>query len=168
MHILVYPIGGVGVNQFKKNLMRVFWFLGQFEDAISEHETELRLCEALEDSLGRAVAHRRIGECLSELGKYEEALQHQQQYLDLSHKCDSVLEQQRAYATLGRIHYQHAEQITDTMEVEQSLKQAEAAFNKSLDVCKLLKEATSDSELAEMKARIFMNLGNHLFSVISV
>lgn len=106
------------------------------------------------------MAHRRIGECLSELGKYQEALQHQQQYLDLSLKCDSVLEQQRAYATFGRIHYQHAEQSADTLEVEKSLRQAEKAFKKSLDMCELLREATSDSELAEMKARIFMNLGN--------
>jgi len=35
----------------------------------------------LNDTIGIGIAHRKIGEALNELGKYEEALKHQYKYL---------------------------------------------------------------------------------------
>lgn len=47
---------------------------GDYEAAISEHQQELALSEALNDVIGRAVANRKIGECYAELGNIEAAL----------------------------------------------------------------------------------------------
>ena len=41
--------------------------------------------------MGIGVAHRQIGEALCELGKYEEALQHQHKYLGIHFPQNFVL-----------------------------------------------------------------------------
>ncbi|XP_068524572.1 tonsoku-like protein [Anas acuta] len=43
---------------------------GRYEEALEEHRHELRLLEAAGDRLGCAVAHRKVGERLAELGRY--------------------------------------------------------------------------------------------------
>ncbi len=45
---------------------------GEFEEAIEEHTTEKTLSEILNDPLGTAVAHRKIGECYCSLQNFEE------------------------------------------------------------------------------------------------
>ena len=35
----------------------------------------------MNDTIGIAIAHRKIGEALNELGKYESAIKHQHKYL---------------------------------------------------------------------------------------
>ncbi len=57
--------------------------LGDYEDAVSEHETELRLSEALEDIIGAGIANRKIGEVYCEMGQYEKALGHQRLHLEV-------------------------------------------------------------------------------------
>ena len=57
---------------------------GSYERALHYHQTELGLSEALADALGTAIAHRKVGECLCELGDYEQAIQHQRQHLKIS------------------------------------------------------------------------------------
>lgn len=47
---------------------------GDYKAAIKEHQQELSLSEALGDVIGRAVAHRKIGECYAEMGNIESAL----------------------------------------------------------------------------------------------
>lgn len=47
---------------------------GDYKAAIKEHQQELSLSEALGDVIGRAVAHRKIGECHAEMGNIESAL----------------------------------------------------------------------------------------------
>ena len=133
---------------------------GDYDDAIVEHEQELALSDTLEDQLGAAVAHRRIGECCSEMGQYDRALCHQQRHLELARCCGSKIEQQRAYATIGRTHYQQAETCdAGSAEEKTALDQAEQSFKQSLAVCEDLKTTVSEIEYSEMKARLMLNFG---------
>jgi len=148
---------------------------GNFDDAVAEHEQELVLCEALDDQLGMAVAHRRIGECCGELGSFDDALRHQRLHLDLAQRCGSVVEQQRAHATIGLTHFRRAEACGGgTPEEAEALSDAEEAFRQSLQMCEKLRSTTSDVEYSEMKTRLLMNFGlsytafTSLCSVISV
>ena len=79
----------------------VFFLVGKFIEAREEHEQELGICEALNDSIGAAVACRKIGENYCDLQEYEKALQFQQRHLNLAKKCGSLIEEQRALATIG-------------------------------------------------------------------
>ncbi len=64
---------------------------GDFEDAIDEHETERNICEMREDWIGKAIAHRRIGECYCELGEFEKALGHQRCHLQGARKMGNMV-----------------------------------------------------------------------------
>ena len=135
-------------------------YSGNFEDAIAEHEQELALCEALDDQLGMAVAHRRVGECYSELGSFDDALRHQHLHLDLAQRCGSVVERQRAHATIGLTHFRRAEACgSGTPEESEALNDAEDAFRQSLQMCEVLRSTISDVEYNEMKTRLLMNFG---------
>jgi len=137
-------------------------YLGSFEDAIVEHEQELALCEALDDQLGMAVAHRRVGECYGELGSFDDALRHQRLHLDLAQRCRSVVEQQRAHATIGLTHFRRAEACaTGTPEELQALSDAEESFRQSLQMCEMLRasDTINDVEYSEMKTRLLLNFG---------
>jgi len=57
--------------------------LGYFEKAVKEHTREVQLSEASQDSIGAAIAHRKVGECLCALKKYKEALFHQNLHLEV-------------------------------------------------------------------------------------
>ena len=63
---------------------------------------ELTLSEAFQDTLGQAIANRKLGECHCELGHFDQALKFQQRYLELGKMAESKEEIQRAYATIGR------------------------------------------------------------------
>ena len=133
---------------------------GSFEDAISEHEQELALSEALGDQLGMAIAHRRVGECYGELGSFDDALRHQRLHLDLAQRCGSVVEQQRAHATIGLTHFRRAEACdTGTADELEALNSAEDAFRQSLQTCEKLRGTITDVEYSEMKARLLLNFG---------
>jgi len=133
---------------------------GSFEDAIAEHEQELALSEALNDQLGMAVAHRRVGECYGELSSFDDALRHQQLHLDLAQRCGSMLEQQRALATIGLTHFRSAEACDSGTEAEDvALKSAEESFQRSLLMCERLRGMITDVEYSEMKARLLLNFG---------
>lgn len=133
---------------------------GNFEDAIAEHEQELAISEALADQLGMAVAHRRVGECYGELGSFDDALRHQRLHLDLAQRCGSVVEQQRAHATIGLTHFRRAETYdSGTAEELQALNNTEESFRQSLQMCETLRRTITDVEYSEMKARLLLNFG---------
>ena len=143
--------------------------LGDFEDAIVEHEQELVICESLGDALGAAVAHRRIGECCSELGQYDRALCHMKRHLELAKSCGNLVEQQRAHATIGRTHYQRAETCENGSDEEkQALDNAESSFVQSYRLCESLKGSIGDLEYSEMKTRLLLNFGKSLFLFLFV
>ncbi|KAJ8302577.1 hypothetical protein KUTeg_018973 [Tegillarca granosa] len=132
---------------------------GKWEEAIAEHETELGLSEALNDTIGSAVASRKLGECYCGLENYGKALQLQQRHLSLAVACKDTLEEQRAWATIGRTYLFMCDTTKNHDELLSVSKKAEDAFRKSLDVCEQLKSSTKISDYMEMKARLFLNLG---------
>ena len=97
---------------------------------MEEHQQELHLLESVQDTLGCAVAHRKIGERLAEMENYSAALKHQHLYLDLAGSLSNHTELQRAWATIGRTHLD----IYDHCQSRDSLLQAQAAFEKSLAI----------------------------------
>ncbi|XP_027130900.1 tonsoku-like protein [Larimichthys crocea] len=129
---------------------------GDYEAAIGEHTQELSLSEVLNDVIGRAVAHRKIGECYAEMGNIKAALEHQRLHLDLARSVRDHAEEQRALATIGRTYLFRYE----SDQSRNSLGQAEDAFLKSLGIVEdRLKGTVSVQEVSEMKARLFLNLG---------
>ncbi|KAL6105552.1 tonsl [Pungitius sinensis] len=129
---------------------------GDYGAAIREHQQELSLSEVLNDVIGRAVAHRKIGECCAEMGNIEAALKHQRCHLDLARSVGDHAEEQRALATIGRTYLFRYE----SDQSRNSLNQAEEAFKKSLCIVDDRLEGTvPQREISEMKARLFLNLG---------
>ncbi|XP_071965938.1 tonsoku-like protein [Antedon mediterranea] len=129
---------------------------GEYEAALEEHFQELQLSESLKDVIGSAVANRRIGECYCEMGLYKKALKYQQNHLEKAQSVDNRVEEQRALATIGRTYLLQSDIYNDKTE---ALNKAQEAFHGSLDICRELGGNVSDRELAEMKARLYLNLG---------
>ena len=67
------------------------YFVGYYEKAIKEHNREVRLSEAGQDTIGTAIAHRKVGECLCALKKYKEALFHQNLHLEVMKKSSRIV-----------------------------------------------------------------------------
>lgn len=84
--------------------------------------------------MGRA--HRIIGEIYMLLEKFEEAIEHEQIFLEMAKLSKNKVEEQRAYATIGRVHLVHGQSLTDLVASTGPLKKAEKAFLKSLIICK--------------------------------
>lgn len=101
--------------------------IGQFEEALKEHQQELQLSESTNDVVGAAVAHRRIGECHLELGSFQRAVKHHHKHLNLAKSADSYLEQQRALATIGRTHLCQADVLEGDEQME-ALGKSKSAF----------------------------------------
>ncbi|XP_070796277.1 tonsoku-like protein [Pituophis catenifer annectens] len=129
---------------------------GRFQEALEEHRLELQLLESVEDVIGCAVAHRKIGECLAELESYEAALKHQRRHLELACTVSNAVEQQRAWATIGRTYMFMAEND----QLGEALQEAEKAFMKSLAILEeKLEGQVLQREESEMRARLYLNLG---------
>lgn len=131
---------------------------GRHEDALRERRCELALYEAAGDQLEVAKAHRMIGECLCSLEDYENALNHQQQHLQISKQLDNLVEQQRALATIGRTLFLCSEQNSGQTK-QQHLTESLQAYLNSLEICDQLEDDVKMGELLEMKGRLFLNIG---------
>ncbi|ROT76363.1 putative tonsoku-like protein-like [Penaeus vannamei] len=135
---------------------------GDYDGALVQHREEAALCEALGDTIGVAVAQRRMGEVYSEMGEWGKALHCLNKYLSLAKEAESLVEEQRAYATLGRTHLQKAEEAGLRGQEEdqtKALTEAEKAFLRSLSVCERLKGAVDSQEHSQMRCRLYLNLG---------
>ncbi|CAC5396682.1 NFKBIL2 [Mytilus coruscus] len=132
---------------------------GRCDEAKAEHEKELAISEVLEDTIGSAVACRKIGECYCGMDQYDKALQFQQRHLELSRSCGNLLEEQRALATIGRTYLFQCDSARGKQNIVKASKQAEEAFCKSLTACENLKQEVKNVEYMEMKARLYLNLG---------
>lgn len=94
---------------------------GKLDEALAEHEEELRLCQQLNDEPGCGLAHRCIGEVYSEMQDYQKALRSLKVFLQISEKRKDMVEMQRAWATIGRAYF-----------MKEDLKRAETAFTMAL------------------------------------
>ncbi|KAL3860427.1 hypothetical protein ACJMK2_010551, partial [Sinanodonta woodiana] len=131
----------------------------KWEEAITEHETERGLSEALNDPIGTAVACRKLGECYCSLQEFAKALELQNQHLTLAKSCNNAVEEQRALATIGRTYFIQYESCRTSKERELALRKAKEAFLKSLEVCEQLKGTIAETDYQEMRGRLFLNLG---------
>ena len=131
---------------------------GDYVSALAEHQGELAASEALGDGVRVGVAHRRIGECHAERGEYARALEHQQLHLEAAREAGDLMEEQRAQATLGRTHLYRAE-VGEGDGGREALRHAQEAFTASLGLCEQLRGAVAAREGAEMRARLWLNLG---------
>ncbi|KAK3879247.1 hypothetical protein Pcinc_016170 [Petrolisthes cinctipes] len=136
---------------------------GDHEGSLEQHREEGALCEALEDTVGKAVSHRRMGEVYCDMGNWDAALDHQNTHLTLAKEAGSLVEEQRAHATIGRTHLQRAEDTnngtTTLSSRSRALTQAEDAFLRALSTCQRLKGEVGTMEHCQMRCRIYLNLG---------
>lgn len=131
------------------------------EDALREYTEQLKICEELRDRLRCAIAHRMIGEVYASLGNYELALVHQNLHLEGAKDMKNSIEEQRAFATLGRTYFCLAESLSGkTQKRDEALMNAKAAYVQSMELCDKL--SASEIKLEEktlMRARLLLNLG---------
>uniref|UniRef100_A0A670ZBX9 Tonsoku-like protein n=1 Tax=Pseudonaja textilis TaxID=8673 RepID=A0A670ZBX9_PSETE len=80
--------------------------------------------------------------------------QHQRRHLELARTVSNAVEQQRAWATIGRTYMFMAE----SGQLEEALQEAEKAFMKSLAILDEELEGTLGGE-SEMRSRLYLNLG---------
>ncbi|XP_053996301.1 tonsoku-like protein [Hylaeus anthracinus] len=144
-----------------KELGDLYFETGKLEDALQEYTEQLEVCSILEDKLNIAVAHRMIGEIHADRGNYEEALKYQNHYLEGAKEINNLLEEQRAYATLGRTYFCWAESLPEKSEKKtEVLINAKKAYVKSIRLCNKLGDTDIDlKELITMRARLLLNLG---------
>ncbi|XP_017881468.1 tonsoku-like protein [Ceratina calcarata] len=144
-----------------KELGDAYYEIGKYEDALQEYKEQLETCDALGDKLNAAVSHRMIGETHVNLGNYEDALDHQNLYLEGAKETENLLEEQRAYATLGRTYFCWAESLSEDSEKRpDALRSAKKAYMKSIRLCNELENTDIGlKELTTMRARLLLNLG---------
>lgn len=80
-------------------------------------------------------SHRLIGEMHMYMENFSEALVHVEIFLQMAKKTNNRVEEQRAYATIGRVHLVHGQSLPSLVTSEEPLRHAERAFLKSLNVC---------------------------------
>ncbi|KAG8191202.1 hypothetical protein JTE90_011885 [Oedothorax gibbosus] len=129
--------------------------LGQHEEALELHNEELSYNDMIKDRLGAAIANRRLGECYSQMNNFKKALTHIEIFKKIATEIGNVVEEQRAWATLGRTFY--LKYLFDLGSSD--LDKAEISYQKALELAETLKCQLSDKEFAEMKARCLLNLG---------
>ncbi|KAG7198893.1 hypothetical protein KM043_015715 [Ampulex compressa] len=144
-----------------KELGDAYFEAGQLENALQEYLEQLEVCEKLQDKLNVAVAHRMIGEVYANLGDYEQALLHQNLHLEGAKDINNTLEEQRAFATLGRTYFCLAESLDEhTKERKEALANAKDSYIQSIHLCNSLKKTNIElKEMMMMRARLLLNLG---------
>ncbi|KAI4498065.1 hypothetical protein M0802_006889 [Mischocyttarus mexicanus] len=147
-----------------KELGDLYFQTGKFEDALKEYHQQLEVCQILNDELNTAVAHRMIGETYTSLGNYEDALIHLNKYLGSTEgakKVKNLLEEQRAFATLGRTYFCFSDTLPkDSDKKKDALVDAKKAYTKSICLCNELENSNIKlEEMMTMRTRLLLNLG---------
>lgn len=147
--------------EITKALGDVYFESEQPTKALQEYTEQLSICENLQDKLNCAIAHRMIGEVHASLGDYEQALIHQNLHLEGARDMKNLIEEQRAFATLGRTYFCLAESLTDHLQKrDEALANAKLAYANSMELCdKLTGDEIKLEERTLMQARLLLNLG---------
>lgn len=136
--------------------------------ALRYHTQDLEISQRSGKPLDIAVAHRKVGEMFSELGEFQEAISHQERYLEITEDQDNLVEQQRAHATLGRTFYTQlmSETPLDTADLDAAgIQELQEMRNKSgrhyigaLKLTKTLrtKRLSSEKEIVEVSYYIYL------------
>ena len=75
------------------------------------------------------MANRKIGECYSALEDYKTALRYQKRHLQLAQSVENHVEEQRAFATIGRTYLCQGESSQQEKAAD-ALNKAQQAFLK--------------------------------------
>ncbi|CAG9836895.1 unnamed protein product [Diabrotica balteata] len=138
------------------DLSDIYMKSGRFQQAIEEFETLAEIYKLEHNQIEYGKANRGIGEAYLGLHNFKKALEHQKIYLNKAVSEKNNAEIQRAYATIGHIYLTtYLETQTDA---DQNLNNAYKYFMKSMKVCESL-TTINKLEKADMKARLFSNLG---------
>ncbi|XP_054733938.1 tonsoku-like protein [Anastrepha obliqua] len=134
---------------------------GKYQNAVNEYQQEAEIYTKLGKKLEMAKANRMIGEMFMLLSEFGKAKEHINLYLDIVKKLHNKVEEQRAYATLGRAHLLHGQNVIESSKSNamDPLRQAERAFLKSLLLIKELSGQISKLEQLDMQARCYLNIG---------
>lgn len=147
--------------EITKDLGDMYFESEQPTKALQEYTEQLSICETLQDKLNCAIAHRMIGEVHASWGDYEQALIHQNLHLEGARDMKNLIEQQRAFATLGRTYFCLAESLTNhSQKREEALSNSKMAYVNSMELCdKLTMNEIKLEEKMLMRARLLLNLG---------
>ncbi|XP_046607521.1 tonsoku-like protein isoform X1 [Neodiprion virginianus] len=141
------------------SLADLYFQLGRLDDAREEYTEQVEACRILNDKLSLAVAHRMIGEIHLSLEDYQQALKHQKLYLEGAQEMKNELEEQRAFATLGRTYFCLAERFPEKSDEQiDALTNAKKAYAKSMFLCDKL-QGIPKAEMATIRARLLLNWG---------
>ncbi|XP_055384111.1 tonsoku-like protein [Condylostylus longicornis] len=134
---------------------------GRYLEAAKEYEEEALLYEKLGTNfvLPKSKAHRMVGEMFMLLSEFENALKYVNLYLKQVQNLCNKIEEQRAYATLGRVYLLYGQSSGEATTASKQLKNAEKAFIKSLLITKDLTGSVNKFELLDMQARLYLNIG---------
>ncbi|XP_011180541.1 tonsoku-like protein [Zeugodacus cucurbitae] len=134
---------------------------GKYQNAVREYQQEAEIYAKLGKKLEMAKANRMTGEMFMLLSEFDQAKEHINLYLDIVKRLHNKVEEQRAYATLGRAHLLHGQSTTESAAstAMDQLRQAERAFLKSLLLIKELSGQISKQEQLDMQARCYLNIG---------
>lgn len=110
----------------------------KYQSALSEFRQESVIYKALDKKMDFGRANRMIGEVYMLMGRYKDALKHEDIYLKIAKQESDVVEVQRAYATIGRCYLLQSEDesVSGSTDAAGDYKAAERAFLKSLIICK--------------------------------
>ncbi|KAH8370297.1 hypothetical protein KR093_002976 [Drosophila rubida] len=135
--------------------------LGKYNEAVNEYKQEASIYASLGRELETAKAKRMLGEMYTLLCEYDMAKDYINDYLKIAKRIQNQVEQQRAYATLGRVHLLHGQSLSDTTAsgAMEQLKLAEKSFLRSLLLIKELSGQISKLEQLDMQARCYLNIG---------
>ncbi|XP_072743856.1 tonsoku-like protein [Anoplolepis gracilipes] len=147
--------------EITKDLGDMYFENEQPTKALQEYTEQLSICENLQDKLNCAIAHRMIGEVHASWGDYKRALIHQNLHLEGAKDIKNLIEEQRAFATLGRTYFCLAESLTDrSQKRNEALANAKMAYVNSMELCeKLTGNEIKPQERTLMRARLLLNLG---------
>ncbi|XP_017861360.1 PREDICTED: tonsoku-like protein isoform X1 [Drosophila arizonae] len=138
-----------------------YYQLGRYNEAAKEYKQEAAIYSSMGKELETAKAKRMLGEMFTLLCEYDAAKDHINDYLKIAKRLQNKVEQQRAYATLGRVHLLHGQSLSETSAsgAMEQLKLAEKSFLRSLLLIKELSGQISKLEQLDMQARCYLNIG---------
>ncbi|XP_016999928.2 tonsoku-like protein [Drosophila takahashii] len=134
---------------------------GKYNEAVREYVQEAQIYASMGKELETAKAKRMVGEMYTLLCDYDAAKDHINDYLKIAKRLKNQVEEQRAYATLGRVHLLHGQSLADSSAsgAMEQLKLAEKSFLRSLLLIKELSGQISKLEQLDMQARCYLNIG---------
>uniref|UniRef100_A0A336LVF7 CSON005624 protein n=1 Tax=Culicoides sonorensis TaxID=179676 RepID=A0A336LVF7_CULSO len=132
---------------------------GDYESAITQFKDEFTAYKSLGMKMQAGHAERMIGEMLMYQAEYDSALKFAQNYLKTAVEERNQVEQQRAYATIARIHLVHGQSEEEESKRHRIINLAQKAFLEAALLCKSIEKQIGRYQAADMEARVYLNLG---------